>query len=629
MKNNKPWAGKLGFALAPAMLLGVALPAQAINFQLGEFDASFTSDISVGASWRMEDPDPRLYWNGNKAGGMASVANTDDGNLNFEKGEMYSLILKGVHDFEVSGERMGAVVRFKYWYDFELEDGERLHGTTNNLYVPNQPLDDLPYNEFARHKGARLLDAFVYGDFTLGDMPLDLRLGRQVVSWGESTFIQGGLNSVNPADVSAFRRPGVEIKEGLLPVGMVYGSLGMTDNLTVEGFYQYEWEKYIIDPCGGYFADADFAADGCNILTIQNSQVPTMSDAYAMAIGLYMNRDADVEPDDGGQFGVALRYFAENLGGTEFGLYYMNLHGRIPLFTGRTSQNTALGAPAGAHFIPGNPYGGNPTFYAEFPEDQKLYGLSIATNLAGWAVSGEVSFRPDSPLQINSTELLHAALGQYPWSPITPVVASLPPGGTFHGYDLFDTTQAQLTFIKTFYRVLGTQQIALVGEVGWAGVDGLPPTTGVDLATGALNRRYGRAPNYGMGSFGAIPTPFGPLTCAGTPGGEIVPNGNPANCTDEGYITDSSWGYRVRLVFQYDDVFKGVNLTPTISYSDDVDGYHPAGQFNEGSKSLGLSLKATYMQRYTAEFFYTDFSGGDYNTRVDRDFAGFSFGVSF
>jgi hypothetical protein len=65
-----------------------------------------------------------------------------------------------------------------------------------------------------------------------------VRLGKQVVSWGESTFIGGGINSINPIDVSAFRRPGAEIKEGLIPVNMFYVSQSLTDNLSAEGFYQ-------------------------------------------------------------------------------------------------------------------------------------------------------------------------------------------------------------------------------------------------------------------------------------------------------------------------------------------------------------------------------------------------------
>jgi hypothetical protein len=62
-----------------------------------------------------------------------------------------------------------------------------------------------------------------------------VRLGKQVVSWGESTFIGGGINSINPIDVSAFRRPGAEIKEGLIPVNMFYVSQSLTENLSAEG----------------------------------------------------------------------------------------------------------------------------------------------------------------------------------------------------------------------------------------------------------------------------------------------------------------------------------------------------------------------------------------------------------
>ena len=39
--------------------------------------------------------------------------------------------------------------------------------------------------------------------------------------------------------------------------------------------------------------------------------------------------------------------------------------------------------------------GGNPQYFAEFPEDIELYGLSFATNLGGFAISGEISHRPE------------------------------------------------------------------------------------------------------------------------------------------------------------------------------------------------------------------------------------------
>jgi len=109
----------------------------------------------------------------------------------------------------------------------------------------------------------------------------------------------------------------------------------------------------------------------------------------------------------------------------------------------------------------------------------------------------------------------------------------------------------------------------------------------------------------------------------------IVPNTNFRNCTTDGYVTDSSWGYRIRAGLTYNDVFAGVNLTPSLAWSHDVDGYSPNSNFNEGSKALSLSLGAEYLNRYTASLAYTDFSGGDYNTVVDRDFLSLSFAVSF
>ena len=43
-------------------------------------------------------------------------------------------------------------------------------------------------------------------------------------------------------------------------------------------------------------------------------------------------RDRDKEAKDSGQFGVAFKYYAENLGsGTELGFYFMNYHSKLPL----------------------------------------------------------------------------------------------------------------------------------------------------------------------------------------------------------------------------------------------------------------------------------------------------------
>ena len=102
-------------------------------------------------------------------------------------------------------------------------------------------LSDDGFEDLQKFSGAYLLDAYAYGSFGVGDSDLQLRLGRQVVNWGESVFIQG-INQINPIDVTALRRPGTEVKEVLLPVLMAYANWGFSFG-SVEAFYQFDWEN--------------------------------------------------------------------------------------------------------------------------------------------------------------------------------------------------------------------------------------------------------------------------------------------------------------------------------------------------------------------------------------------------
>ena len=101
------------------------------------------------------------------------------------------------------------------------------------------------------------------------------------------------------------------------------------------------------------------------------------------------------------------------------------------------------------------------------------------------------------------------------------------------------------------------------------------------------------------------------------------------HCNNDGYVTSTSWGYRARAIWDYPDVFAGVNLRPSVSWSHDVDGYGPNGLFTEGAKAVSLGLDAEYQNTYNASLSYTDFFGGKYNTSIDRDFLALSFGMNF
>ena len=161
--NGQQRSATIGLLLASSAL---SFPAAALEFTCGEVEGSFNSQISVGSSWRLEDQDPQLVTSGNTQGsGLASTSTGDDGNLNFNSGDVYSLIFKGVHDLELRKGDFGLFLRGKYWYDSELADGKRPHGNSANLYTPNETLADSGFDDYAQSSGAALLDAFVYGTF--------------------------------------------------------------------------------------------------------------------------------------------------------------------------------------------------------------------------------------------------------------------------------------------------------------------------------------------------------------------------------------------------------------------------------------------------------------------------------
>lgn len=607
----------LASAITASFLAG---SVHATSFYFGENEDTelrINNKLSIGASWRMEDRDKDFIFTGN--GGNAPGSAADDGDLNFDNGDMYSQIYKGLTELELTHDNIGAVVKVKYWYDAQLKDQQVNHGHSANGYVPNSKLNDDGFDDFAKFSGIEILDAYVWGQFDIAEMPIDVRIGRQVVSWGESTFIQGGLSSINPFDVSAFRRPGAELKEGLLPVGMVYLNLGLTDSMSIEAFYQYEWENTQIDGCGTLFSTNDFAASGCNGVTIG-----PYSDEDAANIGLLAPRYDDITPEDGGQYGLAARYVAESLNDTEFGLYYFNIHSRLPLLSAQRSATNTI-VPGAPLYVPGSqdPTGGaltalNPGYLVEYPEDLKYYGATFATNVSGLALSGEVSYKPDTPLQISGPELLNAVLTENPLFAFTERVQESEMGGYVQGWDAFDVTQIQVTAIKFIDQIFGASRLTLVTEAGVVLTDGVENT----------NIGYGRNATFGLGDgYADALKGLTGLDCEES----YAAVGLTGDCSADGFTTETAWGYRARIVLDYPNVFAGISLKPTIAWSHDVKGYapEPAAAFIEDRKTLGFSVNALYKSIYSVDVSYVVNTGGDYNLNSDKDFASASFTVSF
>ncbi|TSD78970.1 DUF1302 domain-containing protein [Pseudomonas sp. KBS0710] len=605
--------------LAVSLASTLAGPAFGVSFNIGEIEGSFDSSLSVGASWSTAGRNKDLI--GANNGGRGLSQTSDDGHLNFDKGDSFSKIFKGIHDLELKYGDTGIFVRGKYWYDFALqnEDLDFKNVSNNNR------------KEGAKSSGGQILDAFIYHNYTIADQPGNVRFGKQVVSWGESTFIGGGINSINPIDVSAFRRPGAEIKEGLIPVNMFYVSQTLTDNLSAEAFYQLEWDQTVTDNCGTFFSQPDVISDGCSnnlrVLnkrsTIPGAALPTLN-ALGVDVnneGVLVRRGGDRDARDSGQFGVAMHYNFEPLD-TEFGAYFMNYHSRAPIFS-------ATGAPNSAYTRPLGPLAalrplivaGSSQYFVEYPEDIRLYGLSFSTTLpTGTAWSGELSYRPNAPVQLSTTDILYAGVTPIPGYGNASVLKGTP-GQDLHGYNRKEVTQFQTTFTHFFDQVMGASRLTTVGEIGVTHVGGLESKN---------QARYGRDPVFGPGT---LPGGFCNALNNSTANGAGLPNasGLNTNCNNDGYTTATSWGYRARAIWEYPDVFAGVNLKPNVAWSHDVKGYSPGpgGNFEEGRKAVSLGVDAEYQNTYTVSLNYTNFFGGKFTTVDDRDFIALSAGVNF
>jgi len=567
----------LGTVWLVVVLLAAGSPARALEFQVGDLRGSFDTTLSLGAAWRVEKRDPSLIGIAN--GGTARSVNSDDGDLNYSRG-FVSNAAKGTHDLELSYRNFGAFVRGSYFYDYENAEGDRAR----------RPLSEEAKDLVARD--ARFLDAYVRGDFEPAGRPVNLRAGWQVVSWGESTFIGNSINVINPVDVAKLRVPGSELREALLPVNMVWGSFGLAKSLTLEAFYQFEWENTEADPPGTYFSTNDFAGKGGRFVLTGFGGVP---DAACPGAPQCVPRAPDREPNNSGQYGVALRWLAPFFD-TEFGLFFINYHSRLPAISARAVTTILPGPPL-------TPVPSTGRYFLEYPDDIRLFGVSFNTILGatGIALQGEYSFRQRMPLQVDDVELLLSALCS-PASQLGACPNGL--GGEISGFRRRDVSQAQVTATKVFGPTFGADQWTLVGEVGATMVHEMPDKASL--------RFEGPGTNL-------------PGSAAGA-----AASGVPQQM--DGFADAFSWGYRLVTRLDYNNAIGPVALIPRLAFAHDVNGTSPSpgGNFVEGRRALTFGLEGNYQNRWTADVSYTLFFGaGDFNLLHDRDFVSFNVKYSF
>lgn len=585
---------------AAVVVVSLSLPAEAIDFKLAdEVEGKLNVTVTGGTMIRTESADPSVL------GALSALrvglppgqlgGNSGRNDLNFQKSRPVSTVLKGVMDLELKRQDFGIFVRAKIWNDFELKNGNRAYGNSANGFQQNVPLSDNGFDPAAKFSNAQLADAYAFGRLkTEGDATLDLRAGRQVVNWGVSRFVAGGIDAVNPTDYAARVRPGALAQETKVPVGMIYANLAAGREWGADGFVQYEFRPSVLAPCGTFFDSAYYAPTGCNYASVLGSS--GVNDASAFAKGLYPKRNPDVTASGSGQYGLSLRYAAAGLN-TDFRGYAMNYHSRMPSIRG-TNPNVAGGYGSLATFTRLTDPNGL-KYAMVYPEDIKLYGLSFDTKLDQTSrVYGEIAYRPNQPVNLNLSDLIAAFLGRSPSSALNMAknTNAIAPGGTFDGYDRFKVSTTSLGASKAFPATWGAERLTLSGELGWSHIAGLPDP-------GVL--RYGRSDDYGIAAIDGI-------ACVDTTLAQ-------KSCSHDGFVTSNAWGYRLRLAADYREAFLGATVTPSLAVSHDVRGYSYDGSFVKSRQILRPGIRADWNKKYFAELQYARIFGGAYNTLVDRD----------
>ena len=706
MANHNPFkVTALAAAIAAA---GAVTPAYALfNFEKGDFKIQADASVSVGAGWRASDIDYRYVGASNAAAAEAAgdnpngdsqpdTSSIDNADMNWKKGSTYSEVVKATLEVEMNWRDYGAFFRGKTFYDNRIvhDDG----ATARGEYYPNSSNGNSLEPNQSTGTGGDLLDAFVWGDWRIRNHPLNVRLGKQVISWGEGLFFANGINSINPIDVNALLTPGSELKEALIPVESLFASFGITDNLSVEAFYQFKWRETQLPDCGTFFSTSDLVGPGCYAGFYAGGREAGSPGADY----LHLSRGADIEGSDDGQYGFALRYFIDPIQ-TEVAFYHMVYNSRLPVVSGTAGDVSSLTARGTIQTVanlqrqqaiaqyfgalgytnysawnadlvstdgsllavrnellqtslvsgvtdlttylastPGSPYLGNVAaaqavatsfasnfgtqgalmlpygeYNVEYPDDIRLWGFSFNTNIdfglpgGETAVSGEISYRENQPMQIEDSVTLTADIGlpsQLCSDTGYDCFQKYQAGDYMPGYVREEFWQAEVAFIHFFDRILGADRWTAILDMAYN------HATIPDKDKLLLNSTYNADPT----------NPYSP--------GSLYTSEFSMSDAEMYYPTVDSWGYRLRFTGDYSNVLAGINLHPTISFNHDVNGVTPGptSNFLEGRKSLGLSLEADYLNTYVMKVGYTDFYGAEpYNQLADRDFYSLSLSASF
>ncbi len=600
--------------------------------------------------------------------------NNDNGNLNYDKGDLVSSSFRFAPRLQLTHPLFGVDLSAIAFYDPVNYDFTEYH--PNNFEDNNgfQPRHTKRSQEGRREigLGLRLLDAFVSTDVPLpGDRELSIKLGNQLLSLGtSSTLVLNGLNTVNPPDANLRFVPGSDIRDVFqrVPLGVV--STSLTEAASVLAFYQFQWKPVRVPPIGSFFSVSDIIGAGDPYIMLLNGknredpdnlvgeQERTQGNANLLSdAGRTVFLGKPNKPRDGGEYGFNFNYLAGWLNNTGFDFTYLNLHSRLPTIsflasaegcTNRsTNQAEALASCQGFRLVP---TGIEPLPidtvrpFLDYARNIHSLGFSFSTNLGTVSWTGEVVYRPNQPLQVDAVDVGFAALQPtFPSNSLDFGVVTIPgdrvaipdyletvyrgnsnvlPGAYVRGYERFQT----LTYNTSFLFLLGASdqpfgadQMIFFVELGAYQIIGLPSLDRLQIASPGTQFHH----SAGVDGTGT-PTP---QQTEDAPDIRLNPR-----FQEGGFATSLSYGYRVLSQLTYENVLPNLRMAPQFSFFHDVGGRgpQPTAEFVEGRIQATAGINAVFDNALSTTLRYSWFFGGGLrNPLADRDSVQLSLSYDF
>ncbi|MCP3727109.1 DUF1302 domain-containing protein [Paraburkholderia sp. CNPSo 3272] len=595
----------LNASVSLAMLGGFAASAYGYDFTtgMGDLSGSWVTNLTAGAGLRTKNPSCSLTGDPN-AYGCGAAANTnqwafgDNGNLNYKKGQFYSAYVSATSELLLTmpSEGLKFMVRGMAMYDFAVRDTERTALSSTALAQVEYPV--------------RLLDLWGEKDFAINGQSAHVRLGNQVINWGESYFAVGGINATNAVDIQTLITPGTQLKQALIPAPMLSFASGIGGGFSTEAYYQFGWTSNRYPPVGTYWSVADNFGRGAEPATVSSTNVNVGGADAGTIAGSNSGNPATISGINTGlvngqyagapyhsigvpvstvlpsqykpQFGLRLNYKPKALD-ANFSFYYENYTDKSPVLSTL-------------------PDGSNQWSYLQ---NRQLFGVSANFGIGDWAIGTELSYRPHDavalsgcfnpggPLDLNTNGV--SGIDCQQWEDRKKIQ-----------YDIngqLSLTRSEYPFLK----LIGADMAVLTAEVTWIYYPGLS-SSGVTRNIGGQTVTQVPAAGY-----------YAWLNNGSSLGYPIA--------AAQG--TSSSIGATIDFNWTYDGtVIHGWQVTPGVTFTDALYGYTPTFTANylQGAKSINLYVLFNQNPaNWQAGINYTAFFGG-HNTvgqaYADRNFVG-------